>query len=120
YQCLRRRDQMIKSRGYLVERVEMVRALTANPNVLEAVVVRLLEPQLGNRLVASIVPRTGRQQSPRELRCFCTERLPLYMVPEQIEVRIAFPRTSTGKADRQALARSWTTKEKVQQFPERS
>jgi hypothetical protein len=26
-------------------------------------------------------------------------------------VLIAFPRTSTGKADRQALTRSWTTKE---------
>ena len=58
-------------------------------------------------------PRTGRQPSPSELRGFCTERLPLYMVPEQLEVLLAFPRTSTGKADRQALTRSWTTKENI-------
>jgi len=35
------------------------------------------------------------------------------MVPEQLEVLLAFPRTSTGKADRQALTRSWTTKENI-------
>ena len=111
YQFLGRRDHMIKTRGYRVELGEIESALTAHPDVLEAVVVPLPDPQLGNRLVASIVPRTGRQPSPGELRGFCTERLPLYMVPEQLEVLITFPRTSTGKADRQALTRSWMTKE---------
>ena len=104
---------MIKTRGYRVELGEIEIALTAHPDVLEAVVVPLPDPQLGNRLVASIVPRTGRQPSPSELRRFCTERLPLYMVPEQLEVLLAFPRTSTGKAHRQALAHAWTTKENV-------
>jgi amino acid adenylation domain-containing protein len=111
YQFLGRSDHMIKTRGYRVELGEIESTLTAHPDVLEAVAVPLPDPQCGNRLVASIVPRTGRQPSPGELRGFCTERLPIYMVPERIEVRNAFPRTSTGKADRQALARDWTTKE---------
>jgi amino acid adenylation domain-containing protein len=111
YQFLGRRDHMIKTRGYRVELGEIESALTAHPDVLEAVAVPLPDPKLGNRLMASIVPRAGRQPSPGQLRGFCTERLPSYMVPEQIEVLTAFPRTSTGKADRQALARAWVTKE---------
>jgi len=113
YQFLGRRDHMIKTRGYRVELGEIESALTAHPDVLEAVAVPLPDPKLGNRLVASIVPGAGRQPSPGELRSFCSERLPIYMVPEKIEVRVAFPRTSTGKADRQALANAWITKENV-------
>ena len=113
YQFLGRRDHMIKTRGYRVELGEIESALTAHPDVLEAVAVPLPDPKLGNRLVASIVPGAGRQPSPEELRSFCSERLPIYMVPEKIEVRVAFPRTSTGKADRQALANAWITKENV-------
>jgi non-ribosomal peptide synthetase component E (peptide arylation enzyme) len=33
------------------------------------------------------------------------------MIPERIEVWSSFPRTSTGKVDRQALARDWIGKE---------
>ena len=111
YQFLGRRDHMVKTRGYRVELGEIESTLTAHPDVLEAVALPLPDPQLGNRLAASIVPRAGRQPSPSALRGFCAERLPIYMVPERIEVRSAFPRTSTGKVDRQALAGDWTTKE---------
>jgi amino acid adenylation domain-containing protein len=111
YQFLGRRDHMVKTRGYRVELGEIDSTLTAHPDVLEAVTVPVPDPQLGSRLVASIVPCAGRQPSPSELRGFCAQRLPIYMVPERIEVRSTFPRTSTGKVDRQALARDWTTKE---------
>jgi acyl-coenzyme A synthetase/AMP-(fatty) acid ligase len=102
---------MVKTRGYRVDLGEIESTLTAHPDVLEAVAVPLPDPQLGSRLVASIVPRAGRQPPPSELRGFCAERLPIYMVPERIEVRSIFPRTSTGKIDRQTLARDWTIKE---------
>jgi amino acid adenylation domain-containing protein len=111
YEFRGRRDHMIKTRGFRVELGEVESALSAHPAVLEAVVVPLPHPQFGHRIVASVVPRAGVLPKPAELRAFCSQRLPLYMVPDTIEVLAAFPRTSTGKADRQALTQSWTVKE---------
>lgn len=110
YQFLGRRDHMIKTRGYRVELGEIESALASHPDVLEAVAVPLPDPHIGNRIVASIVPRTGFRPEPASVRAFCAERVPIYMLPELIEVRPAFPRTSTGKADRQALIQEWASR----------
>jgi acyl-CoA synthetase (AMP-forming)/AMP-acid ligase II len=34
---------------------------------------------------------------------FCGERLPRYMVPDEVEFRDTLPRSSTGKIDRRRL-----------------
>lgn len=111
YEFRGRRDHMIKTRGYRVELGEIESALAAHPEVLEAIAVPLPHPQMGNRVVATVVPRAGLQPAPSELRSFCARHLPIYMVPESIEVVEGVPRTSTGKADRQALLQRWTAKE---------
>jgi amino acid adenylation domain-containing protein len=111
YEFHGRRDHMIKTRGYRVELGEVESALAAHPEVLEAVVVPLPDPRIGHRIVASVLPRSGLRPLPAELRKFCAQRLPTYMVPEKIDVLADFPRTSTGKADRQALKQHWTTGE---------
>jgi acyl-coenzyme A synthetase/AMP-(fatty) acid ligase len=102
-----RRDHQVKTRGYRVELGEIEAALAAHPQVLEAVAVPLPDPQLGNRIVASVVLRTGEHVEPQALRAHCAARLPAYMVPERIEVRRELPRTSTSKADRTALRGEW-------------
>jgi amino acid adenylation domain-containing protein len=107
YEFLGRRDHMIKTRGYRVELGEIEATLAAHPAVLEAVAVPLPDAVAGNRIVASVVPRSGSWAAAEALRAFCGERLPLYMVPESVEVRRDLPRTSTGKADRTALRSEW-------------
>lgn len=107
YEFLGRRDHMVKTRGYRVELGEIECALTAHPAVLEAVAVPLPDAAAGNRIVASVVPRSGALAAGEALRAFCRERLPIYMVPESVEVRRELPRTSTGKADRSALRSEW-------------
>ena len=102
-----RRDHQVKTRGYRVELGEIEAALCAHPQVLEAVAVALPDAQLGNRIVASVVPRAGESVEAQALRAFCAQRLPAYMVPERLEVRSALPRTSTSKADRTALRGEW-------------
>ena len=102
-----RRDHQVKTRGFRVELGEIEAALAAHPEVLEAVAVALPDPQLGNRIVASVVPRAGETVEAQALRAFCAQRLPAYMVPERLEVRGALPRTSTSKADRTALRGEW-------------
>lgn len=107
YEFLGRRDHMIKTRGYRVELGEVESALAAHPAVLEAVAVPIPDPAVGNRIVATVVPRAGERPEAQDLRSFCRDRLPLYMIPESIEVRCDLPRTSTGKADRTALRAEW-------------
>ncbi|MBI4241871.1 MAG: amino acid adenylation domain-containing protein [Candidatus Rokubacteria bacterium] len=111
YEFRGRRDHMIKVRGHRVELGEVECALVAHPEVLEAVAIPLPDGLAGHRIVAAVVARAGLRPQPGELRAFCAQRLPIYMVPETVEVREAFPRTSTGKADRQALLRGWTAGE---------
>jgi L-proline---[L-prolyl-carrier protein] ligase len=107
YEFLGRRDHMIKTRGFRVELGEIESALAAHPGVLEAIAVPLPDLAIGNRIVASVVAQSGKVLDSTQLRAHCSRLLPTYMVPEQIEVRAEMVRTSTGKADRQALRRQW-------------
>jgi amino acid adenylation domain-containing protein len=104
YGFLGRRDHMVKSRGYRIELGEIEHALHQHPDVREAVVVATPDEKIGARLTAVVALNEGASASPRELQTFCATRIPRYMVPESIVLRDALPRTSTGKADRQALA----------------
>lgn len=107
YEYLGRRDHMVKIRGFRVETGEIEAALATHPAVLEAVVVAIRDAAGGSRLVSTVMARTGQTADPPALRAWCAERLPVYMVPEQIEVLAALPRTSTGKADRRMLQDQW-------------
>jgi amino acid adenylation domain-containing protein len=104
YQYLGRRDKMIKSRGYRIELGEIEAALYAHPHVLEAAVVALPDPQIGARIKAYVV--VGDSLTEAELKKFCSQRLPRYMMPEQWEMRADLPKTSTGKIDRASLEKS--------------
>ena len=104
YTFLGRRDHMVKSRGYRIELGEIEHALHAHEAVREAVVVATPDEEIGARLTAVVAAHETGVLSERALQAFCATRLPRYMVPETIVFREALPRTSTGKADRQALA----------------
>jgi long-chain acyl-CoA synthetase len=55
-----------------------------------------------NRIRAYVVARDGLAQ--RDVVRFLSERIPHYMIPEDVEFLKGLPKTSTGKVDRQALA----------------
>jgi acyl-CoA synthetase (AMP-forming)/AMP-acid ligase II len=110
YQFLGRRDHMIKIRGFRVELGEIESVLASCPGVLEAIAIPLPHPSAGDRVVASVVPRSGEQLDATDLRAYCGRFLPAYMVPEHIEIRTTMIRTSTGKADRQALYEEWQSR----------
>lgn len=102
-----RRDHMVKTRGYRVELGEIEASLVEHPAILEAVAVPIPDPALGNRIVASVVLRESQSVDPSILRTHLVGRLPGYMVPEAIELRVQLPRTSNGKVDRQTLRVEW-------------
>jgi amino acid adenylation domain-containing protein len=102
YRFLGRRDSQIKSRGYRIELGDIESALYAHPSVVECAVVAVPDDLVTNRLKAFVLARDSVTQS--DLARFCAERIPQYMIPEEIEFRDSLPRTSTGKVNRHALA----------------
>ena len=102
YRLMGRRDHQIKSRGYRIELGEIETAIYAHPSVVECVVLAIPDALVTNRIKAYVVRRDEVTQ--KDLTRFCVERIPRYMVPEQIDFVQALPKTSTGKVDRQALS----------------
>jgi len=110
YEFLGRRDHMVKSRGFRIELGEIESVLSGHPEILEAIAVPVPDSEVGNRIVASVVARTGQKPDMNQLRAYCSRFLPTYMVPEQIEIRESMALTSTGKTDRQLLLREWQSR----------
>jgi acyl-CoA synthetase (AMP-forming)/AMP-acid ligase II len=81
YKFLGRRDRMIKKRGYRIELAEIEAALYRHPAIEEAAVLAFPdEESVPVRAFAS--SRNGAKLSSIELKKFCSEYLPLYMVPD--------------------------------------
>jgi acyl-coenzyme A synthetase/AMP-(fatty) acid ligase len=98
-----RKDHLIKSRGYRIELDEIENVLRSHPAICEAAVVPLPDEQIGNRILAFVVPATNVHLGAGELQLYLGERLPRYMLPESITVRDSMPLTSTAKIDKQRL-----------------
>jgi acyl-CoA synthetase (AMP-forming)/AMP-acid ligase II/thioesterase domain-containing protein/acyl carrier protein len=102
---LGRRDQAVKIRGYLVDPSEIVTALTAAPDIIEAYVLVSGRDTSSPVLTAFAVP-DGAQRSPvaAELRQRLSAALPSWMLPTHIVVLAELPRTERGKVDPSALS----------------
>ncbi|ANP50039.1 non-ribosomal peptide synthetase [Streptomyces griseochromogenes] len=102
-----RTDFQVKVRGFRIELSEVESALTAHPDVDNAVVVVREDRADDQRLVAYVVPGGGRADPSgldlAALTDLVRGRLPEYMVPSAIVPLAAFPTTASGKLDRKAL-----------------
>ncbi|WP_168711360.1 non-ribosomal peptide synthetase [Streptomyces sp. RKND-216] len=98
-----RTDHQIKIRGYRIEPTEIQTTLTNHPHIRHTAVLPH-QPTPGNtQLVAYIVPESGVEITPGELRRYVSGRLPEYMVPSTYVFLDALPLTPNGKLDRAAL-----------------
>jgi amino acid adenylation domain-containing protein len=103
YIYLGRRDHMIKSRGYRIEMGEIETVLYSHPRVKEVAVAAIPDDLITNRIKAYVILNNNSDVSSKELRQFCLERIPHYMVPEAIEFLKTLPKTSTGKINKTLL-----------------
>ena len=101
YKFLRRRDRMIKKRGYRIELGEIEVALYRRPAVKEAAALAFPDDD-GVPIKAFTSTRDGSKVSTIELKKFCSENLPLYMVLDFFSLEF-LPKTSTDKVDYQKL-----------------
>jgi amino acid adenylation domain-containing protein len=102
YKFLGRRDRMIKKRGYRIELGEIEAALYRHPAIKEAAVLAFPDEE-NVPIKAFASTRNGAKLSIIELKKFCSENLPLYMVPDLFCWLESLPKTSTDKIDYQKL-----------------
>jgi acyl-coenzyme A synthetase/AMP-(fatty) acid ligase len=105
-ECLGRRDQQVKLRGFRIELAEVEAALAAHPRVSAAAVLAL-EVRRGDRQLVAFVAHGTSEPNATELRNHLKQRLPPYMVPPAIVLLDELPLTANGKLDRKLLAQSY-------------
>ena len=98
-----RKDAQIKLRGHRVELLEIENVILNHPDMKETAAV-LLTPE-GEEVVlfACVVPQHGASVNEATVYQQCAQFLPHYAEPHEVIVMADFPRTSTGKIDRQQL-----------------
>ena len=103
YTYLGRRDRMVKRRGYRVELGEIEAGLYRHAKVKEAAVVAFADDQQGVSITAFLSSVDSKRPSLIEIKRFCAENLPLYMIPDRFTWFDTLPKTSTDKIDYQRL-----------------
>jgi len=98
-----RRDRMVKRRGYRVELGEIEAGLYQHALIKEAAVVAVPDEETGVKIKAFLSCRAERHPSLIELKRFCADNLPVYMIPDQFVWCEMLPKTSTDKTDYQRL-----------------
>jgi long-chain acyl-CoA synthetase len=99
-----RKKDMINRGGYKVYTAEVESTLLEHPAVLEAAVVAVPCPVLGERVHAFITLRGSSNVTGEALRAFCLERLADYKAPESFTFRTEpLPRNANGKVLKRAL-----------------
>jgi len=103
YRYVGRRDRMVKKRGYRIELGEIESALYRNPDVCEAAVIALRDDIEGVKIKAHLTLKESGRPSIIQFKRYCSENLPIYMVPDSFHFHQRLPKTSTDKIDYQAL-----------------
>ncbi len=98
-----RRADTIVSGGENVAPQAVEAVLLAHPDVAEAAVFGVPDPEWGEAVIARVVPRGTAAPDPDALRAHCAERLARFQVPKRIETAAALPRTPSGKLLRRGL-----------------
>ncbi|MDQ1031875.1 2,3-dihydroxybenzoate-AMP ligase [Streptomyces umbrinus] len=101
-----REKDLVNRGGDKVSADELQNHLRAHPAVLDAAVVPVPDPYLGERTCACLLLREGYDDVP-DMAAFLHDRgLAAYKIPDVVRICHSFPLTSVGKVDKRELARS--------------
>ncbi|MBM7694024.1 long-chain acyl-CoA synthetase [Peribacillus deserti] len=97
-----RKKDMIIVGGYNVYPREVEEVLFAHPNLVEAAVIGVPDPNLGEAIHAYVVSNIETLTA-EDLALYCRDRLAKYKVPAVFEFLEELPKNTTGKILRRAL-----------------
>jgi acyl-CoA synthetase (AMP-forming)/AMP-acid ligase II len=97
-----RKDDIIKTRGEKVAPKEVENVLYGMKGVVEAAVVGIPDPVLGEAVKAVVVANLS-ELDERQILAHCRSNLEDFMVPKYVEIRSELPKTPSGKIDKKEL-----------------
>src|SRR4029077_1637356 len=98
-----RKKDMVKSGGISIYPLEIESVLYAHPEVLEAAVIGVPDPEWGEAVKAVIVLQEGATVRSEALIAFCKDKLAPYKVPKSIDIVASLPHTEIGKVAKEKL-----------------
>ena len=97
YYIVDRKKDMVIRGGYNVYPREIEEVLYEHPAVLEAAVIGIPHPSLGEEVGAAVTLRPGAVCTPQELRDYVKERVAAYKYPRHVWLTDGLPKGPTGK-----------------------
>jgi len=101
----RKKDLIIRA-GENIAPLAIENALMNHPALMEAAVIGIPDDRLGEKVKACLVLREGAGADEQDLKKFCRERLPAFMVPDIIQFHESLPKNATGKVLKNQLRES--------------
>ena len=97
YYIVDRKKELIIRGGYNVYPREIEEVLYEHPAVLEAAVIGVPHPSLGEEVAAAVALRPGTAATPDELREWVKQRVAAYKYPRHVWLTDGLPKGATGK-----------------------
>lgn len=98
-----RKKDMILSGGENIASSEVERVIYEMPEVLEAAVVGMPDPQWGETPVAVIATRDGESVTLKSLQAHCRRQLASFKTPKRLVIMETLPRNPSGKVLKRVL-----------------
>jgi fatty-acyl-CoA synthase len=103
---------MIKTGGEWVSSIGIEDILSQHPDVGEVAVIGVTDPKWGERPLALVVARAGRQADPASLRDFVARQaergvISKFAIPDRVVLVEAIEKTSVGKLDKKLLRQKY-------------
>jgi long-chain acyl-CoA synthetase len=104
YYIVDRKKELIIRGGYNVYPREIEEVLYEHPAILEAAVIGIPHPSLGEEVAAAAVLRPGATATPDELRDWVKQRVAAYKYPRHVWLIDRLPKGATGKILKREIA----------------
>lgn len=96
---LGRKDDIVKVNGYRVSLNEIKKTIAQHPKVINVCACLRRQVSLSEIVAFICVDKTFQKEHIQEIRSFCSQKLPSYMIPNIIKAVSQFPLTDSGKID---------------------
>lgn len=104
-----RKKEMIIQGGENIYPKEIEEVLYKHQGVLECAVVGIPDKSYGEVVGAFIIPKEGIVLEAKDIRAYLREKIANYKIPKVIEFVASFPKTATGKIQKNKIVEAYKT-----------
>ena len=102
-----RSKDLIKSGGEWISSIELENIASSHPDIHEAAVISLPDPQWDERPALIVVPDGGKQVDTQALLAFYEGKVAKWWIPDRVIIVEELPHTATGKLDKKVLRKQY-------------